>query len=421
MAGALHPPKTSGNAVGLAREVGRLAAPFAAMHDRDATFVDEGYAAVRDTGFGTLAVPQELGGGGHGLPSICRAQAVLARYCANTSLAISMHQHAVLTMAWRWQLGDEEVEPVLRRVVDDGLVLSSSGTLNPRMINVIAEPCEGGFLVSGRKRLCSGAPGADVMFTSAKIGEPDSWHAISVLVPLDSPGVEIVPDWDAMGMRGSGSNSVQMTDAFVPEENVLYLRQAQRGTPGRDLQRRPGRDVQVDRPADFQQQSGSPNESEGPLQGMLLPGLHISLPVIASAYLGAASGIRDTALRLVAGTPRANTPANHRLAGLMTQEWRIAQWVLDGLIQETTDDSVGTHRQFVATMVGKRQIVLNSIHIVELAMEMLGAKSYMKDQPFEQALRDVRAGITHPLSPEATLDQVGMTSLAWARNHPEPD
>jgi alkylation response protein AidB-like acyl-CoA dehydrogenase len=420
MAGALHPLKTSGNAVGLAREVGRLAAPFAAMHDRDATFVEEGYAAVRDTGFGTLAVPQELGGGGHGLPTICRAQVVLARYCANTSLAISMHQHAVLTMAWRWERGDEEVERVLRRVVDDGLLLSSSGTLNLKMINVTAELCEGGVLVNGRKRLCSGAPGADLMFTSAKIGGPDSWRPISVLVPLHAPGVEIVPDWDSMGMRGSGSNSVQMTDAFVPEANVLYLRQALHSTRRRNVGNRDAPGPRFDGPGDSPQQPAADAE-QGPQQGMLLPGLHISLAVIASAYLGAASGVRDNALRLIAGTPRAETPATHRLAGLMTQEWRTAQWVLDGLIHETTDVSIGTQQQFVATMVGKRQIVLSSIHIVELAMEMLGAKSYMKDQPFEQALRDVRAGITHPLSPEATLDQVGRTALAWASNHPNAD
>jgi alkylation response protein AidB-like acyl-CoA dehydrogenase len=418
MAGALHPAKVSGSAVALARAVGRHAAPFAAEHDREATFVHEGYEAVRETGFGTLAVPQELGGGGHGLPTICRGQAVLARYCANTSLAISMHQHAVLTMAWRWEFGDEEVAPVLRRVVDDGLVISSSGTLNPRMINVTAEPCEGGVLVTGRKRLCSGVPGADVLFTSAKVGEADSWRAISVLVPLGAPGVEIVPDWDAMGMRGSGSNSVQMTDAFVPDANVLYLHRAGHRSEDAGPAEGEARGVRPGGPANSRSQEGN---QDGPDAGMLMPGLHISLAVIASAYLGAAGGVRDKALKLIAGTPRADTPAAHRLAGMMTQEMRTAQWVLDGLVQETTDDSIGSRRQFVATMVGKRQIVLNSIHVVEMAMEMLGARSYMKDQPFEQALRDVRAGITHPLTPEATLDQVGRAALSWARDNPAID
>jgi hypothetical protein len=35
----------------------------------------------------------------------------------------------------------------------------------------------------------------------------------------------------------------------------------------------------------------------------------------------------------------------------------------------------------------------------------------MRSLPFEQALRDVRAGITHPLSPEKTLEEVGRSAL----------
>jgi alkylation response protein AidB-like acyl-CoA dehydrogenase len=72
-------------------------------------------------------------------------------------------------------------------------------------------------------------------------------------------------------------------------------------------------------------------------------------------------------------------------------------------------------------MVAKRHVILSSIRIVELAMEMLGSMSYMRDQPFEQALRDVRAGITHPLSPEATLEEVGASALHWAAANPALD
>jgi alkylation response protein AidB-like acyl-CoA dehydrogenase len=66
-------------------------------------------------------------------------------------------------------------------------------------------------------------------------------------------------------------------------------------------------------------------------------------------------------------------------------------------------------------------VILSSISIIELAMEMVGSASYMSNQPFEQALRDVRAGITHPLSPEATLTFVGRAAIARAANHPETD
>ena len=87
----------------------------------------------------------------------------------------------------------------------------------------------------------------------------------------------------------------------------------------------------------------------------------------------------------------------------MTHEFRSAWWALDALIADTTDDALGSEGHFITTMLAKRQVILSSIRIVELAMELLGSRSYMRALPFEQALRDVRAGITHPLSPEKTL------------------
>ena len=107
----------------------------------------------------------------------------------------------------------------------------------------------------------------------------------------------------------------------------------------------------------------------------------------------------------------------------MTQEFRSAWWALDALIAATTDDALGSEGHFITTMLAKRQVILSSIRIVELAMELLGSRSYMRAMPFEQALRDLRAGITHPLSPEKTLYEVGKSALeffAGQRPHDPP-
>jgi alkylation response protein AidB-like acyl-CoA dehydrogenase len=397
MGSVLQPDDTDpGEAVDLGRQVGRRAAPYAAEHDREASFVTEGYEAVRELGYGSLAVPKELGGMGHGLLGVCRGQAAIGRRCANTSLAIAMHQHAVLTMAWRWQQGDVEVERILRQVVGDGLILSASGTLSPAMITLEATPCEGGYVVNGQRRLCSGSPGSDGLVAAANLVVASQRRPISVVVPLQADGVEVVDDWDSMGMRGSGSNSVRFEDAFVPAENALYVEQS-RQLPGLSARRGP-------------QAAGG---DAGP-QGIFMPGLHISLAVIAATYLGAATGVRDAALREVAGTPRAKSVPTMRLAGLMAHEVRVGWWALEGMVRQTTDESIGSTEQMVTTMLGKRQIILGSIRAAELAMEVLGSRSYMKDKVFERTLRDVRAGVTHPLPPEHTLLEVGRSVLATA-------
>ncbi len=422
-----------------ARRIGAAAAPHAARHDREASFVTEGYEAIRATGFGAIAVPGELGGGGHDLAAVCAAQATLARYCANTSLAISMHQHNVLTLAWRWRLGDLAVEPVLRRIVSEGLILASSGAADPANPGITASPAEGGVLVSGRKRFCSGVPGADAVVTMARVDDDARPWTTTVLIPMPAPGAEIIPDWDAMGMRGSGSNPVSFSKVFVPAANIIDFAPLRPGPSG------PASPAPL-RPEPFGPASlapfgpaslgpsgpaslapdraprrvppAAPGDSDQQPAGHRLPGLQIALAVIASVYLGAAGAMRDRALRLAAETGKAD-PAQQRIAGLLTQEYRSARWALDAYIAATTDDSVGSERHFITAMLAKRQVVLASIRVVELAMELLGSRSYLRALPFEQALRDVRAGITHPLSPEKTLLEVGRSALRHFADPPD--
>jgi acyl-CoA dehydrogenase len=383
-------PRSHDEVLSVAREIGAVAQPHAARHDREASFVVEGYGAIRETRYGAIAVPEELGGAGHDLYTVCRAQAVLARFCTSTALAIAMHQHNVLSLAWRWRMGDESVERTLRRVADEGLLISSSGSVDRMNPGMTARATSGGLVVSGRKRLVSGAPGADVVATLALVEGNQAPWVTTVLVPMSDPGVEIVPDWDALGMRGSGSNPVTFSDVFVPEENVLQFR---------NLRRR-------------QAPRGQSPGAAGRAESSRVPGLHLALTVIAATYLGAAGGVKDRALRIVAGEPWEDDPVKHRLAGMLVAEMRSGWWALDALVEATTDEDLGTERHFVTTMLAKRQVVLSSIRAVEVAMELLGTRSYLRSMPFEQALRDVRAAITHPLAPERTLTEIGYSELS---------
>ena len=262
----------------------------------------EGYGAIREHGYGVIAVPRELGGGGHNLATVCRAQSVLARYCVNTSLAIAMHQHNVLALAWRWRLGDRAVEQTLRRIAHEGLILSSSGSADPANPGVTATPVEGGLLVTGGKRFCSGVPGADLVLTMARVDDGTSQRTTTVLVPTSDPGTEVVPDWDAMGMRGSGSNPVSFSEVFVPEANIIDFEPIRGG---------PASAVPAPGAAAWPQPPPRPvlPPAGRAADGHRLPGLQIALAVIASVYLGAAGGMRDRALRMTAARGTADPPS----------------------------------------------------------------------------------------------------------------
>ena len=108
------------------RPAGRCS-PTRRRHDRDGSWVGESFEHLRDAGLLALAVPDELGGDGATIAEVWRRQRELAKHCGSTALATSMHQHVTAFTAWRYRRGLPGAEATLRRVVDDGIVLVSTG------------------------------------------------------------------------------------------------------------------------------------------------------------------------------------------------------------------------------------------------------------------------------------------------------
>ncbi|MCQ6275994.1 acyl-CoA dehydrogenase family protein [Bacillus sp. V3B] len=77
-----------------------------------------------------------------------------------------------------------------------------------------AEKVTGGFSVNGLWKFASGSKGADVLGVGIGTGEGGK-PLTAVLKPED---VEIVENWEVMGMRGTGSHDLRVNDVFVPEE-----------------------------------------------------------------------------------------------------------------------------------------------------------------------------------------------------------
>lgn len=98
-------------------------------HETD-KFVHENYADLKDAGLIRAGVPTKLGGSGASLRDLSEMLRIIAGACGSTGLALSMHTHQVAIPAWRWHNQDAArpmVEPLLRRVADENLVLLSSG------------------------------------------------------------------------------------------------------------------------------------------------------------------------------------------------------------------------------------------------------------------------------------------------------
>ena len=361
-----------------------LAAEFAtraAAHDRDNTFVGENYDRMKEAGYSRLAIPEELGGLGASMRQVVYAQAELAKGCGSTALGIAMHLYNTLALTYRWRHGATEVGATLRKIADNNLILMTSGGSDGIFPSATATRTEGGYLVSGRKVFCSQAPGADLITTMARYDDPNDGPVVLMMaMPVRQPGIEIVETWDTLGMHGTQSHDMVLTDVFVSDGQI-----SARKAWGRN---------------------------DAPLRNALV---HFA-PTVASVYWGIAAGARDEAVRGIAGRrgpggAPAENPIVQRQVGLMDARLQAAWWALSGALAELGDDYPLDERTTNTIVVAKREVVTAATEVVDLAMAVAGGGAYFRRSPIERAYRDVRAGAFHPLTPEKTLLHAGRMAL----------
>jgi alkylation response protein AidB-like acyl-CoA dehydrogenase len=345
-------------------ELGPALAANAARHDHDGSFVAEAFDLLGERGYLSSPVPLELGGGGATTEEVAWAQYELARYCSSSALATTMHLHVVLTTAWRWRHDLMGAEPLLRRVVEDGVLVASTGGGDFTVPTGRATRVDGGWEVSGRKSFVSGVTAASLASTWVVT---DDGEAIGFGVALDAAGVSVVENWDAPGMRGTGSHDVVFDRVLVRDEQVTARRQP----------------------------------------GAFAPVLSIvaakALTVIAATYLGVAQGARDSMVDRMKGTERSADPGVRRAVGLADQHLLVGRSVLAGVFADLGDDPEPSQSTLVTATLAKRAIVESARAVGELTMDVLGGRAYRRGDPVERAWRDLRAGPYHPLEHELTL------------------
>ncbi|KJF24285.1 hydroxylase [Rhodococcus sp. AD45-ID] len=102
---------------------------------------------------------------------------------------------------------------------------SDTWQASPYMPGGVATPVDGGYIVSGRWQFSSGTDHCDWIFLGAMIGDkngaplmpPQGLHVI-----LPRSDYEIVEDsWDVVGLRGTGSKDIIVTNQFIPSYRVM--------------------------------------------------------------------------------------------------------------------------------------------------------------------------------------------------------
>ena len=136
------------------------------------------------------------------------------------------------------------LEHVLRAVVRDGALVNAASTEEGT-----GSPSRGGlpdtravragdfYLLSGEKTYTTWLPVLKFAVVSARLEDQNRVDSRAtprvglLLVDLDAPGVERLPGFDALGMRGSASGTVRFTDVAVPAEMLIVARDAGQPDP----------------------------------------------------------------------------------------------------------------------------------------------------------------------------------------------
>ncbi|WP_346926952.1 acyl-CoA dehydrogenase family protein [uncultured Arthrobacter sp.] len=362
----------------------------AAGYDRDNAFFHEDLEELAAAGYLKIFVPASDGGLGLGLSAAAQLQRRLATAAPATALAINMHlvwTGVAHVLAAR---GDSSLDFALKEAAQGEIfAFGNSEAGNDSVLfdsRTTAVPdAGGGYAFTGRKIFTSLSPawtrlGIFGKDTSAADGEGQLVHGF---ITRDTPGYEILADWDTLGMRASQSNTTVLDGAVVPAERIF-------------------RKLPV-----------------GPNADPLIFAIFACFETLLAAVY---TGIGERALALAVESVKGRTSFKNDGRSYAQDpdiRWKVADaaMAMDALYPQLSSvaadvDALAEHgSQWFPKLVGVKVSATETARtVVDLAIRVSGGSSYFRGSELERLYRDVLAGMFHPSDDESAHNTV---ANAW--------
>jgi alkylation response protein AidB-like acyl-CoA dehydrogenase len=383
--------------VAIAEALSEDLAARAAEHDREGSYPFEAIDALKAAGYFAAPVPVELGGlGVSSAHDLVVASSRLARGDASVAIGVNMHLVAVLNMERRRQVavaaGDERrargFGSSLQQIARDGAVLAAAISEPGQDLTrpgTRASRTATGWRIDGRKMFCTMSPAATALYVAVTYVDGDDADRYAyAIVPTDAPGVVVHDDWDALGMRASGSNSISLDGVELPESGVRGGFRAGDAVPYMER-----------------------NLVAGPFHAAASLGIAESADAIARrAVAGRING--DARPRMLVADNAVDLAAARGVlsrAGALIDDHRAANPASDGTAEE-----LGA--LFAEAQAAKAFVNEAAARIVDRALALSGGAGYVNGSPLARAYRDVKAGsFMHPLGANRAYDYLGSVAL----------
>jgi alkylation response protein AidB-like acyl-CoA dehydrogenase len=265
-----------------------------------------------------LLIPTKYGGLGATPFEAARLQRAIGSRAPSLAIATTMHHFSVVSIVelmetdkassnFAWML----LEAIARQrlYVASGFAEGQTGA-SILTANMRARRTDAGLIVNGSKKPCSLSASMDILTASVSIesssGNTDE-RAV-VVVPANTPGIERRQFWASPILAGAESDEIILRDALVSEKLIAHL-----GAAG----------------------SLSAMESRAFLWFELL---------IASSYLGIATGLVERVISSGKGSPTERALLGIEVEGAMAALERVSQMMVETI--ESSDDQL-VHALFV--------------------------------------------------------------------------
>ena len=349
-------------------------------------------------------VPEELGG--FGLQSIHDWIAGMSRLGSgdgSTAIALNMHLSATRNLAAAWRSARRaNNEPAatlpeerLRAIAAGDLIICATATergtdnLRPQ---TTATRAEGGWSITGGKVFVTMSQLADLVSFNLRVPGDSGDRIGFATIPMDSPGIEPQDDWDALGMRASGSQSLVFNECFVPDDALSIAGPWGRWNPGLLMGRTIGNIT------------------------LLAPFLGIAEYALELALTDAHKQTRLKFKGPVAATSGVQTRVGELMINVHTAAATLA-WTAS-----RTDELVASmsgppsleqgHQMMSEYQAAKWVVHENTISAVSMAMDVAGGGGFMSGNPLSRLYRDVRAGpFMQPFAATEAREYIGKVAL----------
>ena len=201
-------------------------APIAAELDRDHRFPHELLPRLAEMNLMGMTFPEKEGGAGADYVSYVIAIEEISRVCASTGIIMSSHNSLatwpIYTFGTRAQK-DHYLHDMTsgRRLGAFALTEPAAGT-DAAAGTTTATPTADGYALNGSKMFISNAPHAEIYIVFAKTDPDRGTRGISAfIVEKDTPGFAVGEAEHKMGIRGSSTPPIYLTDCRVPKEALL--------------------------------------------------------------------------------------------------------------------------------------------------------------------------------------------------------